>query len=81
MRVDGNRILVGAPYADPPRNLPGSGLAYVFRRDPSLRGNWELEAELVPAQGPGYLFASGFGVSAALEGRIAVVGAYQDTRV
>jgi hypothetical protein len=62
--VSGTTVLVGAPYA------AGTGEAYVFTR---TAAGWQRTAELT---GSGTVDDDAFGISVALSGTTAVVGAY-----
>ncbi|UCC31980.1 MAG: hypothetical protein JSU86_06810, partial [Phycisphaerales bacterium] len=68
--VSGNVALIGAYGVDD--NGASSGSAYVFRFDGT---EWAEEQKLLAADGAAYDF---FGVSVALSGGVAVVGAYLD---
>ncbi len=70
--IDGGRMLVGAQTADGPAQVD-VGAAYVFedRGD----GEWTEQAELLASDGE---FGDRYGISVALEGDIAVVGAIAD---
>lgn len=66
--VSGQRMLVGAPGADPVQS--GAGAAYVFAQD--RQGRWTQEAKLVADDGA---LRDGLGAAVALDGLFAVVGA------
>lgn len=66
--IDGRRVLVGAPGADPTQS--GAGAAYVFVQD--LQGRWTQEATLIADDGA---LRDGFGEAVALDGLFAIVGA------
>ena len=68
--VSGNVALIGAYGVDD--NGASSGSAYVFRFDGA---EWAEEQKLLASDGAAYDF---FGVSVALSGGVAVVGAYLD---
>ncbi len=68
--LSGNAALVGAPTAD--GNVQDSGAAYIFRFDGT---SWAQEAKLLAADGWYY---GSFGDSVALDGAVALVGAYGD---
>ncbi len=70
--LDGDRALVGAYLDDD--NGADSGSAYVFGYD-SVTGTWQEEAKLVSSDSMAYDF---FGISVALDGDRALVGAYFD---
>lgn len=66
--LDGNLLLVGAPFADSIAAAQ-SGAAYLFRRDQF--GAWSFEAKLEPTDG---LLDDEFGASVAVEGTLVAVG-------
>lgn len=68
--LDGDTLVVGAPFHDP--GLPGiaSGTAFVYRR---ANGVWTLEQQLQPTTAEPYVL---FGWSADIDGDTIVVGAY-----
>lgn len=66
--VDGSRVLVGAPGADPTQS--GAGAAYVFARD--LQGRWAQTAVLVANDAA---LNDRLGEAVALDGVFAVAGA------
>lgn len=69
--MTGDRILVGAPFADDLGS--DSGTAYVFRRDGDT---WVQEARLLPDPNAPYAGAFGeFGSAVALQGETALIGA------
>ncbi len=68
--VDGDMAVVGAPYDDSPGT--GSGSAYVFTRSGST---WSQQAKLTASDGAAN---DTFGVSVALSGDTALIGAYWD---
>lgn len=69
--IDGNRVIVGAPYEDPPGGSE-AGAAYVY----SLQsGTWQQDAKLV-ADNAGA--NDNFGFSVAISGDTAVIGAFQE---
>ncbi|MCH8259829.1 MAG: FG-GAP repeat protein, partial [Planctomycetes bacterium] len=70
--VDGNVILVGA-YGDDD-NGGTAGAAYVFRYDPDA-SEWLEETKLLASDGAS---ADYFGYSVAIDGNVAVAGAYRD---
>lgn len=70
--VDGNVIVIGA-YRDDD-NGSSSGSAYVFRYDPD-ESDWLEETKLLANDGAGGDY---FGFSVAINGDIAVAGAYRD---
>ena len=65
--IDGDAVLVGAPYAEPGEEQTGA--VYVHER---VNGEWQRETILSPAEPNG---ESLFGRSVALDGDTAVVGA------
>ena len=72
--VDGDTVVVGAHQHDANSNSD-AGAAYVFARD-SNSGKWSQTAKLTAADGAAN---DEFGISVALDGNDAVVGAYLDT--
>jgi hypothetical protein len=72
--LDGVRAIVGAPYAVNTVPLVG-GMAYVFLE--TMNG-WELEYELEPADSDNFHL---FGISVALSGGTAMVGATGDDEI
>lgn len=66
--IDGNRLVVGAPFADSTAAAQ-SGAAYLYRRD--LFGAWLFETKLEPTDG---LLDDEFGASVAIEGAVVAVG-------
>jgi hypothetical protein len=68
--IDGNLALVGAPGDDD--NGWDSGSAYIYRFDGS---SWQEEAKLLASDGASYDW---FGNSVAIDGNLALVGAYGD---
>jgi len=73
--VDGNTVIVGALYdGDPVREIGGS--AYIFEKDSF--GSWTQTAQLKPTDAEAF---DGFGVSVAISGARAIVGAYLDDNV
>ncbi|MBN2445754.1 MAG: hypothetical protein JXO22_03460, partial [Phycisphaerae bacterium] len=68
--IDGDTAIVGAYQDDD--NGADSGSAYVFTRTGST---WSQHSKLVPADNAA---GDGFGYSVALDGNIAVIGAYRD---
>lgn len=69
LALDGDTVVVGAPYRD---DLgPDAGAAYVFVRSGS---SWAQEAKLVAADGA---FRDHFGMAVAISGDTIVVGAYR----
>ncbi len=78
--IDGNTVVVGAHQPTYQENNIdvdlGPGAAYVFTRD-SNSGKWSEASKLTASNGdPG----DGFGISVAVDGNTAVVGAYLDDR-
>ena len=71
--VDGDIALVGAPFADAD-GRPDEGAAYVFRREPTS-GAWTEEAKLTVECDTAVVQTCGFGISVALAGETALVGA------
>ena len=73
--VDGNTMVVGAPYTDA-FGLQDTGVARVYLRNDA--GGWDMQAELAASDG-----AAGdvFGYSVAISGDTAVVGALSDDGV
>jgi len=69
--ISGDTALIGAGW-DNNDNGSDSGSAYVFRYNGS---SWVQEAKLLPGDGAAY---DEFGVSVALSGNAAVIGAYGD---
>mgnify|MGYP000728304901 CR=1 FL=1 len=69
--LDGARALVGA-YGDEDPNGDDAGSAYVFER---TNGSWTQQAKLTPDDGDAGDY---FGVTVALDGGMALVGAYGD---
>ena len=69
--LSGDTALVGAPGSDD-ASVEDSGSAYVFRRDGD---NWNEEAKLTAGDGD---TNDCFGISVALSGDTALVGAYHD---
>lgn len=72
--VDGATIVVGAPN-DSTLGTVGPGSAFVFERDAGGLGPWRQSAELVTDDGANFDFV---GFAVALDGDIALVGAYGD---
>jgi len=70
--LSGERALIGSLLDDD--NGGGSGSAYLFRYD-SPTGRWHEEAKLLASDGAPYDY---FGVSVALSGDRALVGAFRD---
>lgn len=70
LALDGDRLLVGAPFADPAGAQ--SGAVYVFERQ---AGGWAQTARLSPPAGAA---GAQFGTSVALSGSRAAVGARRD---
>jgi hypothetical protein len=68
--IDGNLALVGAPGDDD--NGWDSGSAYIYRFDGS---SWQEETKLLPSDGASSDY---FGWSVAIDGNLALVGAYRD---
>ena len=68
--LDGDTVLVGAPYDDDGGS--DSGSAYVFTRSGTA---WSLQAKLTAGDAAA---GDGFGTSVALDGDTALVGAYGD---
>lgn len=66
--VSGNRMVIGAPAQN-----DGQGAAYFFRKD--FNGSWIQTNKIVPNDITDY---AGFGISVALAGSNAVVGAFAD---
>ena len=77
MAIDGNYLLVGAPFVDADASTTGSGAAYIFERD-AATGQWPATEtyKLDPTNNDAN---DKFGYSVALSGTTAVVGAYQDS--
>ena len=78
--IDGNTVVIGAhqSYKDEDDETVdvGPGAAYVVTRD-SNSGKWGQPVKLIASNGdPG----DGFGISVAVDGNTAVVGAYLDDR-
>ena len=71
--IEGDTVVVGAHQHDANSNLDAGG-AYVFARD-SNSGKWSQEAKLIASDGAA---SDEFGVSVALDGDKAVVGAHLD---
>jgi hypothetical protein len=71
--VDGDIAMVGAPFADAD-GRPDEGAAYIFRREPTS-GAWSEEAKLTVECDTAVIQTCGFGVSVALSGDAALVGA------
>lgn len=73
--ISGDTILIGAYFADGPSGPTDSGSAYVYLRTGDA---WLQQAELLPSDP-----ATGakFGGSVAIDGDIAVIGAWQDDAV
>lgn len=71
LALDGQRVLVGAASSS---TTPENGLAYLFERAPE--GTWTQAARFVPVTKATNNVA--FGQSVALQGPVAVVGAYGD---
>ena len=70
--IDGNRCVVGEPYADAP-GKPDSGAAHIYRPSTNPLSNaWVLEATLRPAQGD---VDDYFGSSVAISADMVAVGA------
>jgi hypothetical protein len=69
--LDGDTAIIGAHFDDDNGSMSGS--AYVFTR---TAGVWTEEAKLLPADGAA---EHNFGVSVALDGDTAVIGAHRDT--
>ncbi|MEW6741214.1 MAG: FG-GAP repeat protein [Planctomycetota bacterium] len=69
--LQGDVALVGARLDDGP--VTGSGAAYVYR---NLAGSWTLEQKLLASDGD---TLDCFGAATALDGNLAVVGAYLET--
>jgi len=73
--ISGNYAIVGAPYEDGEGNsTPGCGAAYIFERDGS--GNWIQNLNILRASNLGA--SDGFGLSVAISGNYAIVGAYNE---
>ena len=72
--IDGDTVVVGAHQHDANSNSD-AGAAYVFARD-SNSGKWSQTAKLTASDGA---VDDEFGISVALDGDDAVVGAYLDT--
>ncbi len=72
--VSGDAVLVGSQFADNAEQDSGSG--YVFRRNPAS-GLWEQEAKLTASDGG---FRDNLGVSAAIDGNVAILGAHSESR-
>ena len=72
--IDGDTVVVGAHQHDANSNSD-AGAAYVFARD-SNSGKWSQTAKLTASDGAAN---DEFGISVALDGDDAVVGAYLDT--
>jgi hypothetical protein len=70
--ISGCVALIGAPNDGD--KVPTSGSAYVFRYDPGA-GQWVQEQKLLAADGAA---ADGFGISVAVSGDVAVIGASGD---
>ena len=70
--VCGTSIIVGEPEYD--GSGANSGASYIFERDPN--GNWPQVALLVPEGGAG---GAEFGHDVAINGDIAVIGAWSDS--
>ena len=75
--LDGNTAVIGAPGADDNDNGIDSGSAYVFTRNAST-GAWSQQTKLT-ASSDGAA-GDALGISVALDGDTAVVGAYLDDR-
>ena len=77
--IDENTVLVGAhqpDYVEEEETVSRPGAAYVVTRD-SNSGKWGQPVKLIASNGdPG----DGFGISVAVDGNTAVVGAYLDDR-
>ncbi|MEZ5125307.1 MAG: FG-GAP repeat protein [Thermoleophilia bacterium] len=73
--LDGDTALVGAPGVDSPDGELNVGAAYVFVRSGS---SWLLQAALTAPDGKA---THAFGISVALDGDTALVGAYGDDGV
>lgn len=69
--IDGQTMVVGAPYADLAGNLD-QGAAYIFRQDQSGTGLWRQVKKLVASDGAA---GDGFGASVAISGQTVVAGA------
>ena len=69
--LDGDRMLVGAPYDD--TISADNGAAYTYRRQD---GVWTLEQLVAPNKGGIPLIFSLYGWSVALEGEVMVIGAH-----
>ncbi len=79
--IDGDTVIVGADQKDdvcPTEPLCNSGAAYIFRRDEGGAGNWGQVQKLLADDG---IESAHFGISVALDGEIAAVGAYRDAGV
>jgi len=68
--IDGETLLVGAPFADPDEN--STGAVYVYER---VDGAWERQTMLSPADPADVVYQGRFGQAVALDGDTAVVGA------
>lgn len=67
--VDGETVLVGAPFAEPDENQTGA--AYVYER---VDESWQRQAVLSPADPTDVVYEGRFGQAVALDGDTAVVG-------
>lgn len=70
--ISADQIIVGAPYDDDNGSMSGS--AYIFKRDPDTR-TWSQQAKLTALDGAADDY---FGISVAISGDYAIVGANQD---
>lgn len=68
--VDGTTAIIGSPQYNPIGNAYGVGAAYVFTKTAT---GWTQTQKLVPADG---VLGDNFGISVALQGDTAMVGAY-----
>lgn len=68
--VDGETVLVGAPFAEPDENQTGAVYVYEF-----VDESWERQAVLSPADSTDVVYEGRFGQAVALDGGTAVVGA------
>ena len=73
--IDGDRAVVGAPFAGTPQGFQGPGAAYVFERDAGT-GTWSFVQEL--QRSATQTWNDRFGFSVDMDGDLLAVGAFGD---